>query len=92
MIKQEAPWLGFVHCFNQRVELAIKDPFANSSFIIVDDLLTELYYLYQKSPERLRELTTLAEAVDITVPKPSHATGMKWMYQKYQVMKNVLEN
>ena len=36
----------------------------------------ELYYLYEKSPKRLRELKNLAEAVNKTVPKP-RATGMR---------------
>ena len=46
LIKREAPWLSLVHCSNHRVELAIKDSFANFSFTIVDELLMELYYLY----------------------------------------------
>ena len=92
LIKQEAPWLCLVHCFNHRVKLAIKDSFANSSFTSVDDLLMELYYLYEKSPKHLRKLKTLAEAVDKTLPKPSRTTGMMWIHHKYKVMKNIFEN
>ena len=51
----------------------------------------ELYYLYEKSSKRLRELKTLAEAVNKTVPKPC-ATGMRWIDHKYQAMKNVFKN
>ena len=92
LIKEQAPWLSLVHCFNHRVELSIKDSFKNSSFASIDELLTELCYLYQKSPKRLRELRTLAEAMDHTVPKPSRATGTRWIDHKYQAMKKVLEN
>ena len=52
----------------------------------------ELYYLYEKIPKSLRELRTLAEAVDKTVPKPSRTTGTRWIDHKYQAMKNVFEN
>ena len=86
MIKQEAPWLNLVHCFNHRVKLAIKDPFPNSSFKSVNELMMELHYLFEKSP-----LKTLAEAVNKNVPKSSCTPGKKWMNHKYQAMKNILE-
>ena len=68
LIKQ-APWQRLVHCFNHRVEMAIKDSFADSRFTSVDNLL-ELYYLCEKSPKLLREPQTLVEVVDKTVSKP----------------------
>ena len=40
----------------------------------------------------MRVLRTLAEAVDKTVPKPSRATGTRWIDHKYQAMKSVFEN
>ena len=45
-----------------------------------------------KSLKRLRELKTLFGEVDKTVPKPSGATGTRWIDHTYQAMKNVLEN
>ena len=66
LIKQQASRLSLVHCFNHRVELAVKDSFANSSFTNADKLLMELYYLYEKSPKRLRVIKPLAEVVDKT--------------------------
>ena len=91
LIKQVAPWLTLIHCFNRRVELAIKDSFANSTFTNVDNFLKGLYYLYEKNPKPSREIKILAEVVDKTVPKPSFATGTSWINHKYQAMKNVLE-
>ena len=49
LIKEEVPSPSLVHCFNHRIELAIKNSFINSSFTSVDDLLTELYYLNEKN-------------------------------------------
>ena len=50
-LKVEAPWLQVIHCFNQRLELALRDAFSQSPvFSTVDTFITKLYYLYQKSP------------------------------------------
>ncbi|XP_065670921.1 E3 SUMO-protein ligase KIAA1586-like [Hydra vulgaris] len=63
LLKEGSPWLEVVHCFNHRLELALKDAFENLSvFKTVDELLLQLYHLYQKSPKRYRELQRLAEA------------------------------
>lgn len=38
-IRETAPWLVLVHCFNHRIELAIKDAFDASSFSKIDQML-----------------------------------------------------
>ena len=48
-------WLTLIHCFNHRLELAIKDAFKGTFFSEIDTMLLKLYYLYRKSPKRLRE-------------------------------------
>jgi len=50
-----APWLVTVHCFNHRVELALKDAFKTTAFDNIDEMLRILYYLYKKSSKRCRE-------------------------------------
>ena len=87
LIKQEAPWQSLVHCFNHRVEMAIKDSFANSSFTSVDNFLMELYYLCEKSPKLLREPQTLVEVVEKLSQNLDYATGTKWIDHKYQAIK-----
>ena len=47
LIKEKAPWLELVHCFNHRIELALKDAFENSAFVKIETILMKLYYLYQ---------------------------------------------
>ena len=75
-LKVEAPWLQVIHCFNHRLELALKDAFSQSPvFSTVDNFITKLYYLYQKSPKRLQCLRELAEAHEKTIPKPTKAGG-----------------
>ena len=93
LIKQTAPWIEIVHCFNHRVELAIKDAFKGiKAFTDIDQFLLKLYYLYQKSPKRLRGLRNFAEALEESVPKPNKACGTRWIDHKYSAMKNVLDN
>ena len=54
LVRDEAPWVKIVHFFNHRLELAIKDAFTTAKFYHnIDEMLTKLYYLYQKSPKCL---------------------------------------
>ena len=56
LVQDEAPWVVVVHCFNHWLELAIKDAFIESTFYLnIDEILSKLYWLYQKSPKRLTE-------------------------------------
>ena len=42
LIKQNPPWLELFHCFNHRLELALKDVFDNSLFRKIDMMLIQL--------------------------------------------------
>ena len=64
-LKEMAPWLLVVQCFNHRLELAVKDAFTGlKAFEDIEEMLMKLYYLYQKSPKRLRDLRSFAEELD----------------------------
>ena len=44
LVEDEAPWAEVVHCFNHRLELAIKDAFIKSMFYMnINQVLSELY-------------------------------------------------
>ena len=43
-------------CLAHRLELAIKDALTGTFFDSLDEMLLRLYYLYQKSPKKCREL------------------------------------
>ena len=91
-LKEKAPWLQVIHCFNHRVELALKDAFKNTQFEKIEEMLLKLYYLYQKSSKRLRELRELADAYEKTIPKPTKCNGTRWIDHKYKAMQIVYEN
>lgn len=92
ILKKTAPWLEVIHCFNHRVELAIKDAFDHTEFGKIDEMLLKLHYLYKKSPKRLRELQIFSEAMDRAVPRPSKANGTRWIDHKFKAMETILEN
>ena len=74
LVRDEAPWVEIVHFFNHRFELAIKNAFTTTKFYHnIDEMLTKLYYLYQKSPKRLQQLRELNDAYEKSIPKPTKA-------------------
>ena len=92
LMQADSPWLQVIHCFNHRLELAIKDAFKSNNFNKVDEMLRKFYCLYQKSPKRLRELKCIAEAWEKSVPKPSKSYDIHWIDHKLTSMKIMLEN
>lgn len=91
-LKVIAPWLTAVHCFNHRLELAAADAFNDTFFGQLDEMLRQLFSLYQKSPKKLRELKKLAEAYQETVDKPVKTNGTRWIDHKVRATKVFLEN
>ena len=83
-LKETAPWLLAIHCFNHRLELAVQDAFKGiKAFEDIDELLLKLYYYYQKSPKRLRDLRSFAEEFDHSVPKPVDNPEMQGFLNKW---------
>ena len=93
LIRDEAPWVEIVHCFHNRLELAIKDAFTTTSFYHnIDEMLTKLYCLYQKSPKHLQQLRELNDAYEKSIPKPTKAHETRWVDCKFQAMERILGN
>jgi hypothetical protein len=49
----------YVWCVAHRLELAVKDALTGTIFDDLDDVLLRLYYLYENSPKKLRQLREL---------------------------------
>ena len=93
LVRDEAPSVEIVHCFNHRLELVIKDAFTTTTFYHnIDEMLTKLYYFYQKSPKRLQQLRELNDAYEKSIPKPTKAYGTRWVDFKFQAMERILGN
>jgi hypothetical protein len=50
-------WLFWAWCYSHRLELACKDAFTGPLFHDFDDMLLQLYYLCEKSPEKEHDLS-----------------------------------
>lgn len=85
--------LEVIHCFNHRVELAVKDTVKNDTcFNKTKEMVMRVCYLYQKLPKRLRELKCIAESYEKHVPKPSKSYGTRWIENKLTAMQATFDN
>lgn len=57
LVQEELSWVVFVWCMAHRLELALKDSLSDTFFKEVDEMLLRIYYLYEKSPKKYRELS-----------------------------------
>ena len=87
LMQADWSWLQVIHCFNQLLELAIKDALKNGNFNKTDEMLMKFYYLYQKSLKHLQELQRIAEPLKMSVPKPSESYGTHWIDHKLTSVK-----
>ena len=55
-------------------------------------MLRVLHLLFNVSPKRYRELKRFAEAWQISIAKPTKATGTSWIEHKINAMNIALEN
>ena len=74
-LQDVAPWIEVFWCLAHRLELALKDTLKGTLFKSVDEMLLQVYYLYEKSPKKCRELETVVE-------------GTVSAYSRHEVAKN----
>ena len=49
LLKQRLPWVVVFWCLAHRLELSLKDALKNTFLSSVDELLIQVYYVYEKS-------------------------------------------
>lgn len=88
-------WIVFVWCHAHKLELALNDSLKNT-FKDVDNLLLRLYYLYEKSGKKLRELEEIHKLVRQCFEfeegggvKPVRAIGTRWLAHKVAALERV---
>ena len=88
--------MGFVWCFAHCLELALKQTL-KEWFEPITTCLTNLYYLYEKSSKKLRELKVLHKLLkeickfEDNQVKPHRATGTRWIAHKLEALHNMLD-
>ena len=56
LVEKEMPWVVWMWCMTQCLELAVKDALKHTHFEYIDDMLLQLYLLYENSPKKCQEL------------------------------------
>ena len=83
-------------CLAHRLELSIKDALKGTWFNDIDNMLLRLYYLYEKSPKKSRELEEIVRDLreclvfDDAGVKPIRACGTRWICHKLSAMKRII--
>jgi len=91
------PWLVWSWCYAHRLELACKNALNSKLFIDVDEMLLRLFYLYEKSPKKTRELEeTVKELKEVCeFPKggnrPVRSQGSRWISHKQKALQRVVD-
>jgi hypothetical protein len=94
--KVEMPWVTFVWCISHRLELALKDAL-KKSIDPVDTCIRNLYYLYEKSSKKLRELKSLFGILNEMYEfsnnrvKPNRAAGTRWIDHKVRAIEGMID-
>lgn len=92
------PWLFWSRCFSHQLELACKDSFTSSLHGEINDLLISLYSLYNKSPQKMHQLTPIVEDLkevfhipDTGDPMPVHNQGAHWINYKRRALQRIID-
>ena len=92
IMEKKIIWVYWMWCLAHRLELAIKNALKGS----IDDMLLRLYYLYEKSPKKSRELVDIIKdlkeflSFDDNGIKPIRANRTRWVTHKLCAMKNYI--
>ena len=91
-LQNDRPWLVRVHCFNHRLELAVKDAFADTYYNDITRIYNQIYALCHSSPKRTRELERLSSAMGAPLLKPRKANGTRWVQHRLLATRALLSS
>ena len=84
-------WLITFHCVNHRVELAVKDAFKTSDFVVVDQFYMGVYNLLKNSGKIKGEIKEAAKALDIQHYVLSKITGTRFVGHRRKAYDRLLQ-
>lgn len=101
-LHESAPWVQFVSCIAHRLELALKDALKHTTLLpLIDEMLMRMYYLYDKSPKKCRELEHVITELkacftEEVVPslrgnRPLRACGTRFVSHKVAALERVID-
>lgn len=97
-MQRALPWLLFWGwCYAHRLELACKDSLSSKPFKDIQEMLLRLYYVYEKSAKKPRELLDIVEDLrefyDLSQggDLPVRAQGSRWITYKGRALQRVID-
>ena len=100
-LQDVVPWIEVFWCLAHRLELALKDALKGTLFKSVDEMLLQVYYLYEKSPKKCRELETVVEELKCCIApgefpqhgghKPLRACGTRFVAHKFAALERLVD-
>lgn len=96
LVEAELSWVFWMWCLAHRLELAVKGALKGTAFDAIDDMLLKLYYLYEKSPKKCRQLEDVISDLNNSITfndggsRPIRASGSRWVSHKLNAMRRVL--
>jgi hypothetical protein len=92
-MSQNRPYVLPIHCVAHRLELGVLSALKNNPTLnTIYDILKKVYKHYHYSPKALRELRSIAEAMDAKILKPTRLQGTRWMPHLHQSIKCMLRS
>ena len=99
LVESQWEWVFWMWCLAHRLELAVKNALKGTvlqlTFDVVDDMLLKLYYTYEKSPKKSREVAEIVSDLKecITIDeggiKPIRASGSRRVSHKLNAMRRI---
>ena len=100
-IQKDIPWIIVSWCLAHRLELSIKDALNASFFKRIDELLLQIYYVYENSPKKCVELKEIVEDLkqcmeDTEMPtkggvRPLRACGTRFIAHKVSALTRLVD-
>ena len=98
---KDIPWLVVSWYFAHRLELSIKDPLKDTYFKEIDQLLLQIYYVYDKSPKKCHELKEIVDNLkecltETEMPmkggtRPLRACGTRFVSHKVAALARLID-
>ena len=100
-LKEAVPWAVVIWCLAHRLELSLKDALKSSFFTAIDELLLQVYYMYENSPKKCRELEVVVEELKACLEpselptsggtRPLRACGTRFIAHKVAALGRLID-
>lgn len=97
IVQKELPWLFWSWCFAHRLELSCRDSLSSQLFKDIVDMLLRIYYLYEKSPQKCRDLAAIVVELKEVYHLPDggnipiRSSGSRWINHKRKALQRIVD-